>query len=256
MKNDDKKLEILAQYEREASEKNSSEWFASGGSVRVPEGKAAHYFIERKVDEALKLVDMDIGRNADVLEIGCSFGHMTFLLAERFDSLIAVDLSPTSVDIASSRLEKYGVDNVRFFVDDAEQLRNVEDGSCDVIFSFSTIRFCPDQEKALRAVHSKLRGNAVAIIDFPNPNSPWHLFIKAVSGIEKHVNDTLMSKQELVEMFNRCGFEVERVKTFLFTTKRLPSYLLPIFKMVDLVFERIPLVRDLGGIVVFKARRR
>jgi SAM-dependent methyltransferase len=251
-----KKSEIIEKYEREAREKDSEVWMTAGGSVRVPESKASHYFIERKVEMAFQLLDGEFGTSSAALEIGCSFGHMTPLLAARFDKLTALDISPSSVAIASKRLVRYGVANVDFLVDDAEKLEHVPDGACDVIFSFSTIRFCPNPDGAVRAACAKLRKGGVAVIDFPNPLSPWHLFIKAVAGIRRHVNDNRFSERNIVERFLRAGFDVEKKKVYLFTTKRLPSPLLPVFKAVDFVFERTPLIRRLGGIIVIKARKR
>ena len=250
-----KKQEIINKYEKEAKEKNCEEWFALGNTVRVPENKASHYFVERKVSEALSLLDKNTTRSSSVLEIGCSVGHMTPLLARNFDTLTALDISRTSVEIASKRLARYGFTNVNFLVDDAEELKNVPDSSFDIIFSFSTIRFCPNQEKALRAIHLKLRSNGIAVIDFPNRFSPWHLFIKAISGIRKHKHDNLYSEKQLAEIFSKCGFKVEKMKTFLFTTKRLPSIFLPLFKFIDFTFERIPLICKLGGIIIIKARK-
>ena len=173
----------------------------------------------------------------------------------KFDTIIAVDISPASVKIASKRLAKYGVNNVHFIVDDAEKLENVANESCDVIFSFSTIRFCPDQEKALKSIYSKLRTGGVAIIDFPNRYSPWHLFVKKVFKITKHIHDNLYSEEQLVDIFSKCDFKVEKMKTFLFTTKRLPRRFLPLFKVIDFIFERIPVIRTLGGIIMVKARK-
>ena len=255
MDNSDKKQKIIEKYEREAKEKISEEWLSLGGSARVPESKASHYFIDRKVEEALKLLDKNMSNSATILEIGCSFGHMTSLLASKFDSITALDISPTSVEIASKRLAKYGVNNARFIVDDVEKLENVADDSYDVIFSFSTIRFCPNQEKALRSIYSKLHAGGVAIIDFPNHYSPWHLFFKKIFRIEKHVHDNLYSEKQLVEIFTKCHFRIEKMKTFLFTTKRLPALILPLFKAIDFTFERIPVLCKFGGIIIVKARK-
>jgi len=57
----------------------------------VPEPPAAHYFIDRKVETALALARAPAGSR--VLEVGCSFGHMTFLLTPRFREVTAIDLS-------------------------------------------------------------------------------------------------------------------------------------------------------------------
>jgi len=56
----------------------------------------------------------------EVLEVGCSFGQMTALLAKKYSHLAAMDISPQSVQLAEKRLRSYGISHVRFAVDDAD----------------------------------------------------------------------------------------------------------------------------------------
>lgn len=254
MDSNDQKQKIIQKYEVEAKEKNNEEWFEKGNSPRVPENKASHYFIDRKVSESLKMLSNDIMYSAEVVEIGCSFGHMTSLLALKFEALTAVDISPISVEIAEKRLKKYGIENVRFIADDAESLDLLKDKIFDIAFSFSTIRFCPNPHHALKALHKKLKPGGIAIIDFPNRYSPWHIIIKSIFGIAKHVNDNLYTKKQVQKLFIDCGYKIEISKTFLFTTKRLPAFLLPFFKFVDFVLERLPITRNMGAIIMVKAK--
>ena len=95
------KADILAKYDGEARELDNAAWLAAGGDARVPESRASHYFIDRKVTEALKLAGTSASYESKVLEIGCSFGHMTSLLAAKFKHLTAVDLSPDSISVAA-----------------------------------------------------------------------------------------------------------------------------------------------------------
>jgi len=249
------KAEVLAKYDGEAGELDNAGWLAAGGNARVPESKASHYFIDRKVTEALKLAGTAASHDSKVLEIGCSFGHMTSLLAARFKCLTAVDLSPNSIAVAAKRLEHYGITNVSFVVDDAERLTTLPDGAFDVVFSFSTIRFCPNPQTALNAIHRKLRPGGVAIVDFPNRYSPWHGGIKRLLRIAPHIHDTLYTRTQATQLFTNAGFRVDAIKQFLFTTKRLPAILLPFSKAVDVTFERIGPLRRLAGIIMVKGVR-
>jgi len=249
------KVDMLAKYDGEARELNSATWLSAGGSARVPESGASHYFIDRKVTEALKLAGASASYESKVLEIGCSFGHMTSLLAAKFRHLTAVDLSADSICVAEKRLKHYGITNVSFVVDDAESLANLPDGAFDAVFSFSTIRFCPSPQAALNSIRKKLRPGGVAIIDFPNRFSPWHGGIKRLLGVAPHIHDTLYTKTQAVQLFTNAGFRVEDVKQFLFTTKRLPETLLPLFKAVDATFERLGPLRRLAGIIMVKGVR-
>ena len=121
-----------------------------------------------------------------------------------------------------------------------------------IVFSFSTIRFCPNPQAALSAIRRKLRPGGTAIIDFPNRYSPWHRIVKRLLGIPVHVHDTLYTKKEAVRLFEQAGFRVEGIRLFLFTTKRLPTIFLPLSKGVDFVFERLPFFRDLAGIIMVR----
>ena len=148
MDNDKIKKTVLNKYEKEAFEKDSIDWISKGCSPRVPESKSSHYFIDRKVEEALKYCEYK--RDARVLEVGCSFGHMTYLLSQKFNHVTAVDISPKSIEIARKRLKYYGIENVTFIVDDAEELSTLDNSAFDIVFSFSTIRYCPNPQKALK----------------------------------------------------------------------------------------------------------
>ena len=54
-------------------------------------------------------------------------------------------------------------------------------------------------------------------------------------------------------LFCNAGFEKIKTKYILFTTKRLPAALLPLFRLLDIVLERVPLVNTLAGIIMVKA---
>lgn len=250
------KKDIEQKYDQEAQELDNEAWLRKGDSARVPESASSHYFIDRKVDKALELYGLEQYQGVSALEIGCSFGHMTSLLARKFEDLTAVDLSEDSVQVAEKRLNYYGLDHVNFVADDAEQLNKLPDEEFDVIFSFSTIRYCPNPDDAMKAIYRKLKPGGIAIIDFPNKNSPWHFLIKTVLGIRKHMHDTLYNQQKAEEMLRSAGFKNINSTPFLFTTKRLPSFLLPVSKAVDAICERIPGVRKLAGIIMVRGEKQ
>ncbi|MCB2204270.1 class I SAM-dependent methyltransferase [bacterium] len=243
---------IVGKYDGEAEEKDNPQWMEKGKSVRVPESTAAHYFIDRKVEMALKLSPPEPGLR--VHEIGCSFGHMTSLLARKFDHLIASDISPKSVEIAAERFRHYGIDNVDFVVADAENMPQFKDEEFDRVYSFSTIRFCPNPDRAMAEIFRSMKSGGTLVVDFPNRVSPWHVLIKAISGINKHEHDNLYTKRTAVQLVEDAGFVNVEAVEFLFTTKRLPKTVLPIFKLADRVLEKTPL-RRLAGIIMIRARK-
>lgn len=247
------KRDVREFYRQETEIRDSEEWLQRGGTARVPESKSAHYFVERKVNAALKMAGLPAG--SDVIEVGCSFGQMSFLLAERFRRVLAVDLSPDTIALASRRADRYGVANIDFRVADAENLADVPDASVDGAFSFSVLRYVPDPEKALREIHRVLKPGGVAVVDFPNKYCPWFGPLKKVLGIRPHVHDRLFAAGEVKRMMEDAGFRDVRCKHMLFTTRRLPVKLLPIFRVLDAMLEPIPLVNRLAAIIMVTGRK-
>ncbi len=254
---DDREIKqaIVRKYDEEARELDTPAWLEAGEDVRVPERGAAHYFVARKVKQALALCGSSIPATADVLEIGCGLGQMTALLAKHCARLTAVDISPECVRIAEKRMRAYGIEHVTFLDDDAESLAKLPDESFDYLFSFSTVRFCPRPGEAMAAMRRKLRPGGVAVVDFPNRHSPWHALLKPLLGIAPHIHDRLYTKKEAVALFESSGFAVEQAVCFLFTSRRLPAPLLPFFAAADFLLERLPLFPRLAGIVMVKGIR-
>jgi ubiquinone/menaquinone biosynthesis C-methylase UbiE len=247
------KRDIQDFYAAEAAERASEGWLRSGGAARVPENKASHYFIERKVAAAVALAGL--GRDSRVLELGCSWGHMTFLLADRFREVVAVDISAESIELARRRADRYGVRNVEFAQADVESLGHWGDGGFDGAFMFSTLRFCPHPELALAEVYRSLRPGGAAAVDVPNRDCPWYGPLKRVFGIAPHIHDRLYAAGEIRHALQQAGFAEVRSRYLLFTTKRVPDPLLPAFKLLDGVLEGLPGVRRLSGIVMAAGRK-
>jgi SAM-dependent methyltransferase len=241
-------------YASEAKDRETAEWLELGGSARIPESRASHYFIDRKVETALAMAPAPTGSR--ILEVGCSFGHMTFLLTRRFSQVTAVDISPESIDLARRRAARWNVHNVRFEVADAEHLSAFPEGGFDAVFSFSTLRFCPDPAAAMREYHRVVRPGGWVVVDFPNRLCPWYGPIKRRMAIEPHVHDRLFSAGEAETLARDAGFTAVRHRHILFTSKRVPDASVPAFRVLDAVLEHVPGVRRLAGIVMVRGERR
>lgn len=241
-------------YASEARDRDTEAWLEAGGTARIPESRASHYFIDRKVETAVAMADLP--HDSRILEIGCSFGQMSFLLGERFREVVAVDLSPESIDLARRRAERYGVRNVRFEVADAERLEAFEDAGFDGAFSFSTLRFCPDPARAAAEMARVVRPGGAGVADFPNRDCPWYGPLKRMIGVSPHIHDRLFSAAEGRALLSAAGFDGVRSRHILFTTKRAADVALPLFKLADRVLEAVPGVRGWSGIVMAAGRRR
>jgi SAM-dependent methyltransferase len=139
---------------------------------------------------------------------------------------------------------------VRLDVADAEHLEAFQDSSFDAVFSFSTVRFCQSQTGALREFVRVARPGAPVVVDFPNANCPWYGPLKRSLKIDPHIHDRLFLPREAEGLLRDSGLRQVTSHPMLFTTKRAPDPLLPLFQAVDAIGERMPGIRGLAGIIM------
>lgn len=75
------------------------------------------------------------------VEIGSGLGRICVALAERFDRVVGVDISPEMVERARSSVARPDID---FVVGDGASLGPVETASADLVVSFTVLQHIPD----------------------------------------------------------------------------------------------------------------
>jgi trans-aconitate 2-methyltransferase len=112
-----------------------------------------------------------LSRNDRILEIGCGIGTLTGLLVRylRKGEVLAVDISPESVEIARKRLSH--ASNVRFMVSDMTDFSHTE--LFDFIILPDVLEHIPvDQHRRLfRTLADHMHDNSVILIHIPHPRA-------------------------------------------------------------------------------------
>lgn len=80
-------------------------------------------------------------RGGTCVEIGCGPGRMTGALADRFDHVIAVDVSPAMLKQAAANVT---APNVRFQLVSGERLDGVDDRIADTLVCYLVLQHLPD----------------------------------------------------------------------------------------------------------------
>ena len=113
-------------------------------------------------------------KNKEVLEIGCGNGVQTLYINANHNPLTitGIDLNKGNIDIANSEKELANVDNVRFFVDDAQNLTHILSESVDVLLNIESAFHYPDKSAFLKEVHRVLKpGGQFLIADILSTRS-------------------------------------------------------------------------------------
>jgi len=81
------------------------------------------------------------------VEVGCGPGRMTGVLAERFDRVVAVDVSEGMLERARSAVT---AQNVEFRLVAGDRLETVEDAIADTLVCYLVLQHLPDRRVVLR----------------------------------------------------------------------------------------------------------
>jgi len=88
-------------------------------------------------------------RGGTCVEVGCGPGRMTLPLAERFDRVLALDVSPAMVAQARSAAAAAGATNVEFRVVSGERLDGVAAGIGNVLVCYLVLQHLPSKALVL-----------------------------------------------------------------------------------------------------------
>ena len=102
------------------------------------------------------------------LELGCGVGRVTRFLAERFEHVIALDISPGNLKLAREYLAESGFTNVTFrLISDPGEIAHLEE--FDFFYSFIVLQHNPPplQKFILQNIFRSLRSGGRAVFQIP-----------------------------------------------------------------------------------------
>jgi len=128
---------------------------------------AERYSKKPVVDEAayqkkLRITQEYFRRDMEVLEFGCGTGSTAIVHAPHVKHIYATDISSKMIEIAKSKADAAGVDNVTFDRSTIEELR-VSDQSFDAVLGLSILHLLEDREQAIAKVHRLLKPGGIFV---------------------------------------------------------------------------------------------
>jgi 2-polyprenyl-3-methyl-5-hydroxy-6-metoxy-1,4-benzoquinol methylase len=110
------------------------------------------------------------GPGARAVDLGCGTGRFSGLLADRYDSVLAVDISARELDIARARHARDGVTyEQRSLLD----VTPSTDGRFDLVLSVNTIFHLRDHARVLPHVRDLVApGGHAVLVDIVSPDGP------------------------------------------------------------------------------------
>jgi SAM-dependent methyltransferase len=155
---------------------------------------------------------IDPHMQAQVLDLGCGAGHVSYHAAPRAGQVVAYDLSPEMLDVVSQAAAERGLNNIVTKQGVAEHLP-FPDGSFDCVLSRYSAHHWRDFDAGLREVARVLRPNGiVGLVDAVSPGQPLlDTFLQATELLRdpSHVRD--YSRAEWEAAMVRAGLRPRMV---------------------------------------------
>jgi SAM-dependent methyltransferase len=152
------------------------------------------------------------------LDFGCGIGRLSQALAEHFDQVYGVDISPKMIELANThnRHNRKGA-RVEYLCNPAGDLSHFADGSIDMIYSWITLQHVRPRD-ARRCISEFLRVLAPGgLLLFQYPSKPIRLRYRlgrwtALLSRPRPMYMNGMNRKQVVGLLERGGGRVLRVQ--------------------------------------------
>lgn len=190
-------------------------------------------------------------KNNKVLELGCSDGYGSSVLAGKAKSVTAADIDKGSIAEARS---KYRVKGLSFVHKNA--LSIVYKNKFDVVISFQVIEHMADVDLYLTNINKALKKDGIFIVSTPNRvlrlyngQKPWNKF--HIKEYERHELKDILKKH-----FSKVEILGVHAKPEIFNTERRRLLLRRLIARFDLfhAYEKLP--RGLADLFLDMIRKR
>jgi 2-polyprenyl-3-methyl-5-hydroxy-6-metoxy-1,4-benzoquinol methylase len=198
------------------------------------------------------------GRLGKVLSIGCGDGEFERLLAPHAERVVALDISPEAIDLASRRTKEQGIQNVEFQCLSVFDLGWEE--HFDTVICLAFLHHVPevDVPSLLARIHAHLAPGGMLYTQDPNVKGLLRAVGRVVLG--SHYDDyhspdeRELDPDELSESLYGAGFAEVKIAPIdltlipaMYMLAKQPGWMLHVCRFVDRVFCATPLRRWASG---------
>ena len=200
----------------------------------------------------VKLLSRHLRPGMSVLELGCGTGYFTRELVRSGAEIVAIDVSPELLEIASANCS---VPNVRYEIQNAHELSYPE-GVFDCVVGSSVLHHLEIQE-ALREMYRVLKPGGRISFTEPNMLNPQIAIQKNVPWVKRKLGDspdeTAFFRWPLRRLLEETGYRDVRIDPFDFLHPKTPVPLVNRLDALGRFFENVPVMSEFAGSLYIRA---
>lgn len=158
---------------------------------------------------------IDINRNCSAMEFGCGTGLVSFNLYNKFKSITLIDSSKGMIDILSSKVDKYKINNMSTLHLDILN-EDLLDMKFDVIYNSMVLHHIHDTESIIKKFYKLLNNDGyLCIVDLNEENGSFH---KNYPEFDGHNG---FNQEKLKGILRNAGFNDIESNTFYYDEKNI-----------------------------------
>lgn len=187
-----------------------------------------------------------------VLEIGCGTGYFTKEIIKTKAKICAIDISEDLINIAKNEIK---CENLEFKIDNAYKM-TFPDSTFDIVIGSSVLHHL-EIDKAISEIYRVLKPGGAIFFTEPNMMNPQIALQKNISYLKKKSGDSpneiAFFRWSLRAKLKKSGFNNIKIEPFDFLHPLVPRQLIKIVNTLGLLFEKIPLIKEIAGSIFIRA---
>jgi 2-polyprenyl-3-methyl-5-hydroxy-6-metoxy-1,4-benzoquinol methylase len=187
-----------------------------------------------------------------VLELGCGTGTFTQELARSGADIIAIDVSPELLEIASTSCS---ASNVQYQIQNAYAL-SYSEAVFDSVVGSSVLHHL-EIEQALRDIYRVLKPGGTIYFTEPNMLNPQIAIQKNIPWIKRKLGDspdeTAFFRWPLRRLLEQTGYRDVRIDPFDFLHPKTPVALIDGVDSFGQFLESVPVISEFAGSLYIRA---
>ena len=202
----------------------------------------------------VRMLSSHLKPGMSVLELGCGTGSFTRELARSGADVVAIDVSPELLEIATATSS---APNIQYEIQNAYTL-SYSEGVFDSVIGSSILHHL-EVEKALRNVYRVLKPEGTIYFTEPNMLNPQIALQKNVPWIKRKLGDspdeTAFFRWSLRRLLEQTGYRNIRIEPFDFLHPKTPVALIDRVDALGRFLESLPVVSEFAGSLHIRATK-
>lgn len=168
------------------------------------------YNIKKTITQRMKfeLLQRYLSFDHRVLDIGCANGIYSIPISGICRHVDAIDINQKMLDIFHQKIQENSIKNITITKKSAVNIKDFNEGSFDLVFSYSTLSLVPDVYKVFKTLNRVLSKDGICILDITGKHNLSQWFWKKWYSKKGHSILNSYSYLEILNILNSFGLKL------------------------------------------------